>query len=334
VALNADGSYTYTPDPGFTGEDQFTYQVCDNGVPVLCDPAVVYLEVVGDPAPGNLPPVANPDAQQTVTGTPLNGNLISNDDDPDGDALVIMTTPVDPPDNGSVTINPDGTYTYSPDPAFGGQDTLTYAVCDDQVPALCDTTIAVIDVLPVDGNTTFAHDDAALTLEDTPLAGNVAANDFDPEGDTQTVSTTPVNGPANGIVTLNADGSYVYVPNAGFSGNDFFTYETCDNGFPQACDVATASIAVLPVNDPPLALDDINVMPENMPATGNVLTNDMDPEGDPLTVATTPVSGPSQGTVVLNADGSYTYTPDPGFTGEDQFAYAACDNGNPSLCDT
>ncbi|MDX1408174.1 MAG: Ig-like domain-containing protein, partial [Saprospiraceae bacterium] len=178
VMLNADGSYTYTPDPGFTGEDQFTYQVCDNGVPVLCDTAVVYLEVVGDPAPGNLPPVANPDAQQTVTGTPLNGNLISNDDDPDGDALVIMTTPVDPPDNGSVTINPDGTYTYSPDPAFVGQDTLTYAVCDDQAPALCDTTIAIIDVLPVAGNTTFAHDDAALTLEDTPLAGNVAANDF------------------------------------------------------------------------------------------------------------------------------------------------------------
>ncbi|MDX1478832.1 MAG: Ig-like domain-containing protein [Saprospiraceae bacterium] len=334
VTLNPDGTFAYTPDPGFTGEDQFSYSVCDNGTPVLCDTAIVYIEVIADPASGNLPPVANPDAHQTEQNVPINGHLLSNDSDPNGDALVITTTPLLLPDHGSLVINPDGSYTYTPDSSFTGQDTFHYEVCDDRIPALCDTAIAVIAVLPDHGNTTFAHDDAGITSEDIPLSGNVTANDFDPEGDPVMVSTTPVVAPVHGTLSLNPDGSYLYIPDPGFSGHDFFQYSLCDDGSPVQCDTASVSIAVLPVNDPPMAIDDINVMPENTFATGNVLINDVDPENDALTVSTTPVSSPSSGTVVLNADGTYTYMPAPGFSGEDQFTYEVCDDGTPVLCDT
>jgi hypothetical protein len=334
LVLNPDGSYVYTPDPGFTGEDQFTYEVCDDGSPPLCDTAIVYIQVVPNPDGNNRPPIANPDANQTEQDTPVDGDLLSNDSDPDGDDLVINTTPVTDPSNGTVVINPDGTYTYTPDPGFTGQDVFTYEVCDNGSPTLCDTTVVVIDVLPDIGNNTFAHDDAAVTDEDTPVSGNVSDNDFDPEGHNQTVNTTPVTAPSNGMVVLSADGSYTYTPDPGFVGNDFFTYETCDDGTPQACDIATVSIAVLVHNNPPLAVDDINNTPQDEPANGNVLTNDSDPDGDDLILNTTPLDGPDNGMVVLNPDGSYTYTPDPGFSGEDQFTYEVCDDGTPSLCDT
>jgi hypothetical protein len=250
VVLNPDGSYTYTPDPGFSGEDQFTYEVCDDGTPSLCDTATVYIEVIPEPNGENRPPIANPDANQTEEDTPVSGDLLSNDSDPDGDNLIINTTPIADPENGTVTINGDGTYTYTPDSGFIGQDEFVYEVCDDGIPSLCDSAIVVIDVLPDGGgnsdeNNTFAHDDAAVTNQDTPVSGNVSANDFDPEGDNQTVNTTPVSGPSNGMVVLSSDGSFTYTPDPGFSGNDFFTYETCDDGTPQACDVATVSIAVM-----------------------------------------------------------------------------------------
>ena len=64
------------------------------------------------------------------------------------------------------------------------------------------------------------------------------------------------------------------------------------------------------------------------------MTNDSDPDGNTLTVTTTPVSGPSHGSVTLNSNGLYTYTPTTGYTGEDTFSYQVCDNGTPSLCST
>ncbi|MDX1407288.1 MAG: Ig-like domain-containing protein, partial [Saprospiraceae bacterium] len=162
-----------------------------------------------------------------------------------GDMLVIDTSPVSSPLNGTVTINADGTFTYTPDTGFTGQDVFSYEVCDDQVPALCDIAVAVVDVLPDQDNVTCAHDDAFVTHINTSLNGNISDNDFDPEGDNQTVSVTPVDAPAHGTLALAPDGSLTYVPDQGYTGSDVFTYETCDDGTPQACDTASVYIAVL-----------------------------------------------------------------------------------------
>ena len=103
------GTYTYTPDPGFFGPDQFTYSVCDTAG--LCDTATVYITVI-PPAPE-----ANDDINNTLVNIPVDGNILTNDDD-EGLPVTLNTTPVDGPDNGTIVINPDGSYTYTPDPGL------------------------------------------------------------------------------------------------------------------------------------------------------------------------------------------------------------------------
>ncbi|MEM6316090.1 MAG: Ig-like domain-containing protein [Bacteroidota bacterium] len=334
VTINPDGTYEFTPTPGFTGEGTFDYEVCDDGSPQLCDTATVVIEVIDNTNPDNNPPVGTEDNLVTEEGDPIMGDLLSNDNDPDGDSLIINTTPVTPPTDGMLTINPDGTYMYTPDPDFEGEDSFEYEVCDDGMPVKCDTVKVTITVLPDDGeNDTYATDDAGMGNENENITGNVLANDTDPEGDMQTATATPVSGPMNGTLTINPDGSYEYEPNPGFTGNDEFVYQVCDNGTPVACDSATVYLTVIDVNEV-IAIDDINVTPKDSTVMGNVLTNDDDPEGDSLIVSTTPVGTPVGGTVTINPDGSYEFVPTFGFTGEARFQYEVCDDGSPVACDT
>src|SRR5262249_22806663 len=147
------------------------------------------------------------------------------------------------------------------------------------------------------------------------------ANDSDLDGDVLTVSL--VTGPSHGTVTLNSDGSFTYTPALNYNGPDSFIYRASDG----TADVtATAGITVRPVNDPPVAGDDTYAtdedvaLPTRPPA---VLANDSDLDGDVLTV--TLVTGPSHGTLTLNADGSFTYTPALNYNGPDSFIYRASD---------
>ncbi|MBE0560372.1 MAG: tandem-95 repeat protein, partial [Ochrobactrum anthropi] len=258
--------------------------------------------------------------------------------DPDGNLDPAGVTLVDGGSadaNGTLTLNADGTFTFDPDTDFVGQVSFTYQVCDTGTPVYCDEAIVTIDIYPnpFGENYTFAVDDSYIGTQDDPITGNILDNDYDPEGDAQTVNTTPVVPPTNGSVVLNPDGTFTYTPNPGYYGPDQFVYEVCDNGTPQACDVATVYLLYPPENNPPVALDDVNNTLINTPVPGNVLTNDFDPDGDPVTINTTPVVPPSSGTLVLNPDGSYLYTPATDFVGVVSFVYEICDNGTPPLCD-
>ena len=128
---------------------------------------------------------------------------------------------------------------------------------------------------------------------------------------------------SNGAVALNADGTFTYTPNANFFGSDSFTYEVNDgNG---GTDQATVTITVDSVNDAPVAgADSFNVAEDGV-LNDDVLSNDSDLDGDTLTVNTTPVVDPTNGTVQLNADGTFTYTPNGNFAGTDSFTYEATD---------
>ncbi|WP_178988292.1 Ig-like domain-containing protein [Winogradskyella schleiferi] len=332
VTVNPDGSYTYTPNPGFIGEDTFEYTICDDGNPQACDTATVYIEVLPEGSPENEAPIANADTATTPEGTSINIVVLSNDFDPDGDPITITATT--DPANGSVTLNPDGTITYISDAGFIGEDTFTYTICDDGNPQLCDTATVTVTVQPnAYPNTTNANDDAYNTTPSADVTGNVLANDNDIEGDTQIVTTTTVT--TNNGVTVNIDpntGVFTYTPNAGFTGTDSFVYSICDDGTPVACDEATVYITVGGLANTTDAIADINNTYVGQPVSGNVLTNDEDFEGDNQTV--TANTNPANGTVTVNPDGSYTYTPNPGFIGEDTFEYTICDDGNPQACDT
>jgi hypothetical protein len=223
------------------------------------------------------------------------------------------------PANGSVVVNADGSVTYTPDGDFSGTDTFTYTVCDPD--GLCDTGTVTVTVNPVN-DPPVAVNDTPVTNEDTPVSFNVLTNDSDPEGDVLRIDSW--TDPANGTITVDpVTGAVTYTPDAGFSGNDSFTYIVCDDGTPSECVQALVEIDVLPVNDVPVAAPDAAATDEDTPVTIPVLANDSDPDGDPLTVAI--VTPPANGSVTVHGDGTITYTPNPNFNGTDTFEYEACD---------
>ncbi|SEC01422.1 protein of unknown function [Tenacibaculum sp. MAR_2009_124] len=248
VNLSSNGAFTYQPNPGFSGQDSFTYEVCDDNVIQECSTAIVFIEVLPDVSSQNEAPIANTDTGVTLVNVNLTGNVITNDYDPDGDIITINTTPITNVSNGTLSLNTDGSYTYTPNTGFIGEDSFIYQICDTASPTpLCDTATVEIQILPNTGNTTIANDDAYYTMSDVvanAVNGNVLDNDFDPEGNTQVINETPVSNVGNGTLTLNANGTFVYKPNTGFWGQDSFVYETCDNGTSQACDRATVRIMV------------------------------------------------------------------------------------------
>jgi len=307
----SNGVWAYAPQTHFNGTDSFTYEVSDgNGG---TDQATVTITV----APVNDDPAASDDAVTTSEDNAINVAVLSNDSDVDGDTLNV--TSATNGSNGTTTVEADGTITYTPDADFNGSDSFTYTISDGN--GGTDTASVAVTVTPVN-DAPVAVNDAYSTNEDTAgaanAAGGVLANDSDANGDPLSVSL--VSDVSNGSLTLNSDGSFSYTPDANFNGTDSFTYEVSDgNG---GTDQAVATITVTPVDDAPVAVDDSYSTgfetALTVPAAG-VLANDSDIDGDALSIAG--VQQPANGTVVLNADGSFTYTPDARFSGLDSFDY-------------
>ncbi|MEO0985811.1 MAG: Ig-like domain-containing protein, partial [Cyanobacteria bacterium J06639_14] len=307
LTLNADGSFIYIPDANFNGTDSFVYEV-SNGE--FMDEATVSLliESVNDD------PVALDDRGNTAENTPVTLNVLENDSDVDGDTLSIST--VGSGANGSVIDNGDGTVTYTPDAGFSGIDSFTYTINDGSN----GTATATVEVNVI-GNANLPPDaveDEFDLDEDAVLDGNVLLNDSDPNGDELTANL--LTDVSNGSLSLNADGSFSYIPNPDFNGSDSFTYVVTDGRF---TDTAVVSLAIAPVNDDPVAVDDSGSTTKNKPVTLNVLDNDSDVDGDNLTITAVVATG--NGNAVANDDGTITYTPNPNFTGSDTFVYEISD---------
>ncbi len=184
----------------------------------------------------------------------------------------------------------------------------------------------VDNVVPDDQDPT-ANPDTAETDEDTPVTIPVLDNDTDPNGDTLTITGTPTA--PNGTVTVTPDGELVYTPNPNFNGTDVITYTVTDPDGNTS--TSTCTITVRPVNDAPNANPDASSTSVGTPVTFAVLVNDSDVDtGDSLSIVGTPTS--PNGTVTVNPDGTLTFTPNPGFTGETVVTYTVTDEGG--LTDT
>jgi VCBS repeat-containing protein len=229
------------------------------------------------------------------------------------------------PQHGTLVLNADGSFTYTPAANFFGSDIFTYkAIHGTKESDIATVTITVNEV----NDAPVASNDSYSTDEDTPLniaAPGVLGNDNDADGDALTVVL--VSGVTNGQLTLNANGLFSYTPNANFNGTDSFTY-LANDGTANSADVATVTITVKAVNDAPVANDDVATTTENTPVLINVLANDSDVENDGLTALL--VSGVSHGTLTLNSDGSFTYVPHANFFGTDSFTYKAKDGTDES----
>lgn len=187
----------------------------------------------------NCPPVATQATNSGNEDNPISGSLASNGSDFDNDALTFSTATA--PKNGSIVINADGTYTYTPNSNFNGNDTVFFRVCDAS--NVCVTQRLILTVNPVN-DAPIAVNDNNTTRRDVPVSGTVRTNDSDIENSTLTVQTTPTLNPVNGNVVISSNGNYTYTPNQGFIGVDSFKYTICDPG--PLCSVATVYINVTP----------------------------------------------------------------------------------------
>lgn len=312
LTLAADGGYAYTPTPGFTGFDSFTYTATDGLATSAA--ATVTIEVT------DAPPVAVDDAwivlhdRDLVVAAP---GVLALDSDPDGDAL---TASLDSgPSVGTLVggVAANGGFTYRPAPGFVGADTFTYRISDGVQTATASVTITVINTPPV------AFPDGASVRHDRTLvvaAPGVLGNDVDANGDTLTASI--VTGAAHGTVSLSANGRWSYSPVPGYVGLDGFSYAASDGAAS-----ATGTVVITVSNVAPVAVADAYTLSQDTPTTiaagSGVLANDIDADGDTLNADL--VSGPTNGTLVLSASGRFTYTPDDGFVGADTFTYHASD---------
>ena len=167
-----------------------------------------------------------------------------------------------------------------------------------------------------------ANPDSDTTAEDTPVTIDVLANDTDADGDTLSVDATfPLI--ANDGTVVNNGTDVTYTPDPDFFGVDTFDYRLTDGNGGQS--VATVTVTVTAVNDPPVANDDSQTLDEDTVANFNVLVNDDDPvESDPVTMAGVNTL-PANGTLVWAANGDVTYTPSTDYFGADSFTYQAAD---------
>ncbi|MFM9919242.1 Ig-like domain-containing protein [Lacisediminihabitans sp. H27-G8] len=245
-------------------------------------------------------PTAANDSATTTSTVAVSGNVLSNDHGTNR-SVAVTTAPA----HGSVVLDPTtGAYTYTPTGTFSGADVFTYTLTADGGTATATVSIAVKPT---------AVNDTITTGVNTAVSGNVTSND---NGSNKTVALgTTVT---NGTLTLSATGAYTYTPNANFTGTDSFTYTlTADGG----TSTATATITVTP-----LAVNDTYTTAAGAPAALSVLAND---KGTNKSAAK--LTNPSNGTVVLAADGTGTYTPNAGFSGTDSFTYTLTGDGGTAV---
>ncbi len=224
------------------------------------------------------------------------------------------------PTNGTLSQfdSASGTVVYTPDPDYNGSDQFTYTVSDGTQTAgaaTVDITVHFVNDPPQ------AVDDSATTVEGQAVTIDVLQNDSDPEGNFDLDS---VDSPSHGTTSIQ-NGQVRYTPSNGFSGTDTFTYTISDHL--GVTDSATVTVTVTALNDPPSATDDSASVDEDQVVTIDVLQNDSDPDGDPLTIdsVTTPANG--QATIVA---GEIEYVPDADYYGSDSFSYTISDGNAAS----
>ncbi|ELC9520187.1 tandem-95 repeat protein, partial [Vibrio alginolyticus] len=302
-----DGKLVFTPAENFHGNAEITYTVTDGA---LTDQATVNVTVN---AVNDTPMVESNIADQALAEdfTPYSIDLntaFSDVDNVDGD----LSFSVSGNSNIQVAIV-NGIATFTPTADWNGSEALTFTATDPSGESVSQTvnfTVApVADIVA----------DNATVVEDTPTIINVLGNDTF-EGDDKVVSLDTNNGPANGTVSVNPDGSVTYTPNDNYHGADSFTYIVTSGGVSES---TTVNVDVTPVNDAPVANDDTAVTDEDTPVTIDVLPNDTDIDGDTLSIQSASVPE-TQGTVEI-VDGKLVFTPAENFHGDAEITYTVTD---------
>ncbi|MXP41917.1 tandem-95 repeat protein [Altererythrobacter soli] len=331
VVINPDGTITYTPDPGYVGPDSYTYTVTSGGG---TETTTVTVEVT------NEPPAPLPETETTAEDTPLSGNVLENDVDPNGHPLAVTAFEIGGqaytagqtatiPGVGTLVIGPDGAYTFVPEKDWNGTvPTVTYTVSDGNDGGTATSTLDIL-VTPVNDPPVTTPLPGQSDSDADPVSGvDVKAGFSDPESDVLTYTATGlppglVLDPVTGLIGGTIDNSASQSGTAGNPPGVYTVVVTADDG---NGGTVRQSFEWTVTNPAPEAIDDSGTTDENtalvVSAAGGVLGNDRDPDGDTLTVSAvngasasvgSTVAGTGGGRFTLNADGSYAFTPNGEF---------------------
>jgi VCBS repeat-containing protein len=308
LQLNPNGSLSYTPDANDHGTFTFTYRPNDGVTDGNATTATIIVNARNDA------PVAEDDGFGGDEDTAIAGAVLANDTDVDDATL--SASLVSNPSHGSLTLSSDGTFKYTPQADFNGLDSFIYRASDAMGAyneATVRLTVAAMNDAPAGNPDTFGGP------EDTVVGGNVLGNDTDIDG--PPLSASLAAGPAHGEVVLNGDGSFTYTPHPDFHGSDGFTYIVSDGAL--SAGPVAVTLTIDSVNDAPVGIADEFTGQEDTAIAGNLLANDSDVDNSALTAGV--VTGPDHGTLILNADGSFAYTPHANYYGPDRFTYQVSD---------
>ena len=303
TVINADNTVTYTPATGGTfSSDTFTYTLADGYGGTSTGTVVVFLS---DRAPVAL------DVAASTHSAAVTIAVLAEAADADADALTVTT--IGTPAHGTAVLNADNTVTYTPTSGTtASTDSFSYTVSDGHG----GTSTATVSVQLAD-RAPYANSDY-VTAHSAAVTIALLATDSDPDGDPLTV--TAVGTPTSGTAVLNADNTVTYTPNSGTTASsDRFSYTVAD-GYGGT---STATVYVQLADQAPTALG-VSASTHSAAVTIDVLADDGDRDGSPLTVTSVGTAG--NGTAVLNADSTVTYTPNSGTTAStDSFTYTIAD---------
>lgn len=279
------GQITYIPNENFYGKDSVNYTIRDlDGDESTATVRFTVTSV--DDIPSSVA-----DNYNITENNSLSDNLLSNDTGLGDGVTVSLVSNVS---HGSLTLNSDGTFSYAPTTQFYGNDAFIYRVTDsngDNSQSTASINISFVnDFAPTAVNDTFS------TQEDTQIEYNIVSNDNDGDDVATGVSTIDdesifiVSSPSNGSISIlpASGGTIRYSPNAGYVGNDSFTYTIRDNSTTES-NQATVIIRVTSTNDKPVAqcvanytlyLDSAGLATLNPIELDN---GSFDPEGQPIT---------------------------------------------------
>ena len=320
-AGKASGALTYVPDSGYTGDDRFWYHVYDG--------AAFSAEVSVAISIWDHDRVAQEDRDEAVQSSSgfsivrsASQGVLANDWHSAGLSMLAAVVGPTVIQGVSFALNSDGSYTVSSsDPNFEGDVEFQYRI----VTAATNSMETPTAKLKVHVSKVTSQNTSHTLLHDRVVSGDVMA------GDSTGLTRNPgrahlVTNASNGTLYFYPDGGYTYRPNPGFVGADAFTYQISKGGTTLA-ELYTVDFEV--TNAAVVAVDDAFEMSHSKVLTGNVALNDTDADAsDGKSIQLT--SGPLNGNLSLNPDGSFTYIPNWKWAGTDTFTYTASDGASSS----
>ena len=305
----------YTPAANYNGGDSFTFRVNDGTADSNVATVSIAVTAVNDA------PVAQNATTSVFSGGSVTGTLVAGDID----SSVLSYALVANGTKGSAVVNAStGVYTYTSSAGASGTDTFTFKANDGSL----DSNVATITVAIATNRPAVASNQSLTTLEDKSVTGTLGASDAD--GNRLTFSIVANGSKGTATISNTTTGRFGYVPKANANGTDTFTFKAND-GMADS-NVATVTVSITAVNDPPVAEGASYTTLMNTAVDGTLIAVDVD--GNPLTYAV--IKAPRRGTItaVEPSTGAFTYTPRPGFTGSDSFTFRASDGSATSMTAT